>query len=143
MTGLREQLQAIYDRDGALTPASVLTEATPDESPLHDRFEWNDTVAGHRYRLIQARALIRSVRVVYAEDETEQKTTRAFVATYGLGDHEKEGYLPTETALADEFTGTLILRACEREIIALRRRYGHLAEFRDLLRRHLDDGDAA
>ena len=57
------------DRDGDLTPDKVLAAAVPEDSPIHNQFEWDDTRAGHTYRLTQARALIRRVRVSVIVDE--------------------------------------------------------------------------
>lgn len=59
------------ENDGNLTPDAVLEDARSKKSPLHDQFEWNDGEAAHKYRLEQARTLIRSVRV---EVTTESKT---------------------------------------------------------------------
>lgn len=59
------------DCGGNLTPAAVVEDARSKKSPLHDQFEWDDGEAAHKYRLEQARTLIRSVRV---EVVTEQKT---------------------------------------------------------------------
>ena len=59
------------ENGGNLTPDAVLEDARSKKSPLHDQFEWNDGEAAHRFRLDQARTLIRSVRV---EVVTEQKT---------------------------------------------------------------------
>lgn len=65
MIDLKTQvLQAIADRhDGHLPPDQVVESARHPLSPLHDYFEWDDAKAGDAYRLQQARALIRSVRI--------------------------------------------------------------------------------
>jgi len=51
------------ENDGRLQPADVLTDARNADSPLHSHFEWDDGAAAERYRLSQARALIRSVKI--------------------------------------------------------------------------------
>lgn len=56
---------------GVLTPDAVVEDARDESSPLHDQFEWDDSEAAKQWRLEQARALIRSVRV---EIQTETKT---------------------------------------------------------------------
>lgn len=56
-------LKAVEDRHGRLTASAVVDAARDEESPLHARFEWNDGVAAERWRLEQARELIRGVRV--------------------------------------------------------------------------------
>lgn len=49
------------NHDGVLTPDDVVKDARRDSSPLHDQFEWDDTVAAGKYRIEQARELIRTV----------------------------------------------------------------------------------
>lgn len=67
-----ESLSAIAAANkGRLTPHAVVDEARNERHALHRFFEWRDEVAAAQYRLDQARNLIRSVRVVNEEDETE------------------------------------------------------------------------
>lgn len=58
-------LAAIARRD--LTPENVVAEATDPASPLHPFFDWDDSSAGPKYRIIQARQLIVAVRVMIEE----------------------------------------------------------------------------
>ena len=55
-------MKHLETRAGRLSTSVVLAEAESPGSPLHEFFEWNDTVAGEAYRLDQARALIRQVK---------------------------------------------------------------------------------
>ena len=48
---------------GKVTPALVVLAARPDESPLHQYFEWDDTKAGEKYREMQARTLLRACKI--------------------------------------------------------------------------------
>lgn len=133
MSGLRNTLQAIYDERGDLTPPLVVEAAADPESPLHARFDWDDKVAGPRWRLEQAAALIRSVRIVYAEDtQGRPKDLRAFTAVKGQDAHTAT-YMPTADALADDFTRQLVLRDMEREWKAFKRRWEHMREFAALI----------
>ena len=68
------------DRDGELTPDEVLAAAEPEDSPIHDEFEWDDSRAGHSHRLAQARSLITRVRVRYLA--AEPVVTEIRVAEY-------------------------------------------------------------
>lgn len=56
-----EVLVCLAKRDGKVTPEAFLEAATPTDSPIHDLFEWNDTVAAVSHRLHQARQIVRSV----------------------------------------------------------------------------------
>ena len=69
-----EELERIRSRSGKLLPHEVVKESKPKRAPLHKAFEWDDAIAGNKYRVFQARNLIRSVRVV-----REEKSSPAFV----------------------------------------------------------------
>lgn len=130
---VRELLLDIHAARGELTPTHVVEAATDVESPLHSRFEWDDTVAGHRYRLHQAGELIRSVRITYAESEKgEEKSVRGFV---NVPTPEGHRYEPVEAVRENPFQRELVLRAAEREWKALLRRYAHLEEFLGMVKR--------
>lgn len=99
---------------GNLTPDAVLEDARSKKSPLHDQFEWNDGEAAHKYRLDQARTLIRSVRV---EVTTESRTVS--VVRYLRNPevpHKEQGYadvaaIKGETDLARDALRTELARA--------------------------------
>lgn len=134
MGNLRAELTGIYQKYGELTPQAVVDEARPDTAPLHSRFEWDNDVAGEAFRRVQASELIRSVRVQYAIDPktSERKYVRAFHAVRDT-EPERSGYVPTEELVQDELATKILLKQCEREIADLRRKYGHLKEFAELM----------
>jgi hypothetical protein len=63
-----EELERIRKAKGLLTPEAVIEEAKKKSSPLHEEFEWNDSLAAERYRLVQARTLIRAITVIVKDD---------------------------------------------------------------------------
>lgn len=70
LVAIREELEKL-GTETRLTPETVVEAARDPRSPLHDRFQWDDSVAGEAYRLQQARALIKQVRVdVVRADQT-------------------------------------------------------------------------
>jgi hypothetical protein len=52
------------EREGRLLPGDVVERARDEDSPLHSHFEWDDGQAAEKYRLHQARALIRTVKLM-------------------------------------------------------------------------------
>lgn len=67
---IREELEKL-GADVLLTPETVVDAARDPSSTLHDQFQWDDSIAGEAYRLQQARALIKRVRVeVVRADQT-------------------------------------------------------------------------
>lgn len=135
MADLRASLTRIYETQGELTPQHVVDDARPETSELHHRFEWDDELAGEAYRRTQAAELIRSVRIQFAvdSDTSERKYVRAFSSAREAGDAERAGYVPTEELVQDELATKILLKAFEREIADLKRKYGHLSEFAQMM----------
>lgn len=122
---VRDELQALVDRDGFITAESVLSAAANPTSSLHTRFEWDDTEAARRFRVVQAGLLIRSVKITVATSAEETRRVRAFVSIpRAEGPSE---YVPTMEALADE-RRDVVLQQAIREVAALRRKYSALID---------------
>lgn len=68
--------ETIRKRDGKLTAPAVVDEARPEESVLHEDFEWRDDIAAEKYRQQQARQMISAVRIVWEE---KSPPVRAYV----------------------------------------------------------------
>ena len=67
---IREELQTLV-KDGRLIPEDVVDAAKNPNSSLHTYFTWDDTEAAAAFRLQEARALIKRVRVsVVRTDES-------------------------------------------------------------------------
>lgn len=140
-TSLRDELQAIYDQRGVLTPRLVVDVARDPAHPLHNRFEWNDAVAGERWREQQAHELIRSVRVVYrdADDSGPERSVRAFHAIRKDSGHV---YEPADRVAHDPVMNEVLRMDMRREWHALRRRWEGWDEFTDMVRQDLGEGVA-
>jgi hypothetical protein len=111
-------------KNGLLTPEVVVNAAEPVSSPLHPHFEWDDSKAGHQYRLEQARQLIR-VQVTVLENYNEP--IRAFASlssdrSYG------RGYRVTTEILGDEQYRQQMLEDALVAMEAFQRRYARLKE---------------
>jgi hypothetical protein len=66
---LAQELLRIQKERGGLNPRTVVDAATPENSPLHNYFTWDNEVAGEKCRLQEARQLIATVKVQYEEHE--------------------------------------------------------------------------
>ena len=133
---INDLLQAIYDEHGTLTPELVVSTASDPTHPLHHRLEWDNTKAGANWRLEQASRLIRSARVVYKDDPAAPRDLRAYVAIHGK-DTPKADYRPVREVMADPMLREIALRDMEREWKSLKRRYEHMTEFAEMVRRDL------
>jgi hypothetical protein len=84
---------------GNLTPSILVKEAEDPASPLHDRFEWDDAEAAQRWRLEQARVLLRSTVALVKTGEVSLPLP-AFVRDPDRPSHE-QGYIPIGRAKSD------------------------------------------
>lgn len=139
MSNLRDELLAIRSEHGQLTPAVIVEAATPGDHPLHNRFEWDDTVAGHKYRLQQAKQLIRVVRETYIDRAGNPEDVRFF---HAIPREEGMVYEPLPEIVGDDLASKVLLASMEREWRALRKRYERFSEFRSMILRDLQ-GDVA
>lgn len=65
------EIQRAESLMGKITAETVLAVASDESSPIHPLFEWDDSKAGHMYRLSQARSIINNIEVkVISDDET-------------------------------------------------------------------------
>jgi hypothetical protein len=138
---LRQELQQIYDRHGQLTARLVVDQARDPEHALHSQFEWDDETAAEKYRLDQARELIRKVRVVYKpRDDAGFSKTRWW---HSVATEDGRAYRTADEIAEDPFLLKLHLQNMEREWRALRERYDRFAEFAEMIRRDIEGGEAA
>lgn len=68
----------IVEKEGTVTGELLLSVATDKEHPLHDCFEWNDGIAGDKFRKMQASAMIIATRYVcYLKQNNRKKKVQA------------------------------------------------------------------
>lgn len=104
----------IERRLGMVTPDAVLEEATDPTHPWHSRFEWDDSIAAHKFRLVQARTLIRSITFVRTETETRKIPWYVHDSDLPQG---QQGYVSVFKIQSDE----------ERIISLMRAEFGRVA----------------
>ncbi len=86
-----ETIEAIRQKEGAVSPAKVVEAAKDKESVLHRYFEWNDKKAGASYREQQAAHLLRALVVVSADDMDLTHPVRAFVSVRHAAEESDDG----------------------------------------------------
>ncbi len=115
-------LETIRERDGCeLTPESVVDSARAKHSVLHPIFEWDDTEASRRFRLDQARLLLRSYTIVYETKRDTVIEVRGFQQV--TNQRHEHVYVPTLDALRVPEYRDQILEAARRELETWTRKY--------------------
>ncbi|MBS4059691.1 MAG: hypothetical protein KG029_04780 [Bacteroidetes bacterium] len=101
-----------------IKPDIVVEKAKESDNPLHPLFEWNDSIAGHKYRLGQASEIIRAV-VIVEHEKPEFINQNAFVKV-----QEVKTYKPIDTITTDDFE--FIRRAAYNELQSFIRKYSRI-----------------
>ena len=125
-------LNSIQKKDGGISPEALVKVSKPKRSKTHGMFEWDDTIAGERYRLEQARLAIRSIAVVVHVPENGDKQIRAFSSI-----KQEEGgraYVNTVDAMQERETTDALLQDCLNSLLRFRKRWADLAAVAEALK---------
>lgn len=87
---LYPELRQLAEEEEGVTADRVVDRAEDPDSVLHDHFEWDDRVAAHRYRLSQARDILRSIEVEIIDTGGSKRRVREFHVVQGNGDRDQE-----------------------------------------------------
>ncbi len=126
MLTIQEELEAIREsNDGMLRAEDVVEFAKNPETILHKRFTWDDDVAAQRWRLLEARAIIR-VNVI--TPEATGTTVRAYVSLMGDRQTPGGGYRSLPDVMASTELRKRLLAQALKEAGAWREKYKNLHE---------------
>lgn len=116
---------------GEVTPENLVELARDEKNILHDEFEWDDSIAGEKYRIQQARQMIANIRVNYiqSDDETEKKPIQAFVSLVKNQPREK---IEVVVNNADKYG--LLLNKAYAELNSIKNKYATLTEIQEILK---------
>jgi len=123
-----EALETIrLENGGELHPQAVVADARDAKSPLHRYFEWDDKKAAEAHRMDQARALIRSIRII---DDNDDKARPAFLS---IRSDNGVGYRSLGDVLSSRDLRQRLLEQAERDLDAWTARYRELREIVELI----------
>lgn len=117
-TTARELHRIAESNGGVLDPQAVVNASRDEQAVLHGLFEWDDTIAAEKYRVVQAKFIIRNVTV----EEVGEPEIRAFSS---VGRRE---YVPTRTALAQADMRKIVLQNALDDIQAFQAKYRALTQ---------------
>lgn len=119
------------ESEGRLTPANLVEEARPEDSPMHKAFEWDDAKAAENYRKQQATQMIRAI-VVHESDVVEGGNETVQVKVFNQP--ERGGaYESLKTILLNEEKSELLLDRAKAELRTFRIKYSQLERLTRLM----------
>lgn len=122
-----KELKKIEEKE-ELTREKVLDYAKNKKSELHKCFEWDDSVAGEKYRLQQASFVLSSISIVY--DEEPKRTTKLFVNI--KNEKEKREYKNIISVLENDDEYKQLLDKAERDFVSYKEKYQNIIKLNDL-----------
>lgn len=120
----------VYDEIKSLgenvKPEMIVAAAQDSNSELHKCFEWDDTEAARKYRIIQAGNLVRNLVIVESKEKSEPQQIRVMYTSHD------GGYKQTKLILQnpDEYE-TLKSRAMA-ELRAIKNKYNMILELKEI-----------
>jgi len=139
---LAAELLKLQNADGKIVPAEAVKWARRNKrSRLHAALEWDDEIAGERYRIWQVRELI-------AVHITEDGASRRFVSL--SIDRSEGGYRQLDDVMARQDLKEIMLGDALAELERTQRKYDRLTELSEVWqaaaaarRRHTPQREAA
>jgi len=113
------------EHNGILQPETVVERARPASSPLHSRFQWDNSKAAHQYRIWQARQLI-SVSVEMLEGD--KGSAPVFVSLKSDRQREHGGYRILTDVLSDAQMREQMLHEALEELNCFQLKYQKLKQ---------------
>lgn len=110
--------------EGRLTAKDLLDESRPVDAPLHDEFEWDDSLAAESWREHQARNIINSLLIVPEKSEP----VRGFFKI----EQAERNYHSVTAILSRKDTAQRLFDNAMRELVAFQRKYQALEQFNEV-----------
>jgi len=128
------EFEAIEAEKGQITKEAIVDRARDIANPLHDLFQWNDTIAAEEYRKVQAHKLITNLIVVKPQAEPEHKAT-AYCAFVNVAEKPNSTgrYINLQKAIESEEVHELLVKNAIRELESFRQKYNTLTELLPVL----------
>lgn len=129
-TAVGQELEKL-ELDGELSRGDIVRFAKYNEdSELYKCFEWDDTIAGEKYREHQAGLILSSISIVVSRDDKEEETTRAYVSIKNVDGERKHKNIARVLEVDDEYQQ--LKRKAYSELNNCKERYEKLIELEDL-----------
>jgi hypothetical protein len=114
--------------DDTLSAQEVLDLARPKNSPIHQYFNWDDSDAAEKYRLYQARNLIKCIVVEIDDGVSVPK----YCTPVMVDGYEKKRYVSLKRAISTPSIWEQILSRALEDAEFWNARYRHLRELRPI-----------
>lgn len=125
-----EEIQQIGDE---VKPEQVLNIARNENTELHKCFDWDDTSAAEKYRLHQARQVMKNLIIVTRDNEAQDREPIQFRVMMKNDASFSSGYKQTIVMVQNEDEYKKLLETAYKELHSFKQKYSCLTELSEIL----------
>lgn len=124
-----DEIMEICEELESATPQQILEKARDSNTELHKCFTWDDTEAAEKWRISEARAIVRNLKIIEqkSDKQSEPTTIRVFYKT----DNES-GYKPTKLILKKPDEYKVLVERCRSELLAIKQKFNSISEYEEI-----------
>lgn len=111
------------------TTQAIVDKARDENTELHKCFEWDDKIGAEKYRIEQARMLMRHLVIVKEDESKDKPEIRMF---YKTDNQLESGYKQTEYIVKHEDEYQKLLEKAYAELHAFKVKYACLKELKEI-----------
>lgn len=122
-----EQMELLAASESGLTAETLLEESKPEDAPLHNDYEWNDTKAAVNWRIHQSRHFMNSLVTVHVDDSSTDEQAEPLIvrAVFPTG---QSRYEPLSAIVKEQSKYDKLLETAFRELKSFKNKYETLKE---------------
>ena len=118
-----EEIQSLGEN---VKPEMIVAAAQDSNSELHKCFEWDDTEAARKYRIIQAGNLVRNLVIVESAKKAEPQHIRVMYTS------QDGGYKQTKLILQNQDEYETLKNRAMAELRAIKNKYNMILELKEI-----------
>lgn len=130
-----ECLSEIEKKEGVLTPSIVVDKAKKKRSVIHDYFEWDNSEAGAKYRMHQARQLMNHIEVEIIDNgNKENKTIKMFHNIQVVEASKDRGYISLSAVVNSADYREQVIDKALNELAGWKKRHREYSELKPVFK---------
>lgn len=114
----------------SVTPAQIVEKARDEGTELHKCFDWDDTSAAEKYRICQARQVVRCLVIKRPDGQENKPPVRTL---YKIDRSHESGYRATELIVRNQNAYDSLLQQAYGELHAFKVKYAMLTELEEIM----------
>ena len=124
-----DEIMEICEELESATPQQIIEKARDSNTELHKCFTWDDTEAAEKWRISEARAVVRNLKIIEQkpDKQIEPTTIRVFYKTDNVS-----GYKPTKLILKKPDEYKTLVERCRSELLAIKQKFNSISEYEEI-----------